>query len=75
MNEKEALNEVLDIINHMDKSLYNKIPKSFIEMLKKNISKDYTVDIDYTKSINEQNISKEARAILSLIYRSYLIKN
>ena len=29
----QAFCEVYDIINHMEKSLYNKIPKGFIKML------------------------------------------
>ena len=31
----------------------------------------YEVKIDYTKNINEQNLLKETRVLLSLIYRDY----
>ena len=70
-----AYNEVFDIINHMDKELYEKIPPQLINLIKGNMEKDYEVNIDYTKSINEQNLLKETRAILSLIYRSYIIED
>ena len=33
---KQAFSEVYDIINHMEKSLYNKIPQGFIKMLYNN---------------------------------------
>lgn len=32
----QAFSEVYDIINHMEKSLYNKIPQEFIKMLYNN---------------------------------------
>ena len=33
---------------------------------------NYKVNIDYTKTINEQELLRETRVILSLIYRDYL---
>lgn len=32
----QAFSEVYDIINHMERSLYNKIPRGFINMVYKN---------------------------------------
>lgn len=32
----QAFSEVYDIINHMEKELYSKIPKGFLEMVKGN---------------------------------------
>ena len=51
----QSYSEVYDIIKHLDKKLYNKIPTGFIEMLKENMDNNYNVEIDYNKSINEQN--------------------
>lgn len=68
----QSFTEVYNIITHMDKKLYDKIPKSFIEMLENCKDYDYEVNIDYSKSINEQELLHETRAILSLIYRDYI---
>lgn len=68
----QAFSEVYDIINHMQKDIYTKIPQGFIKMLYKNRDLDYKVNIDYSKSINEQEILQETRVILSLIYRDYV---
>lgn len=68
----QAFSETYDIINHMEKELYNKISKKFIKFLEENRDVDYVVNIDYTKSINEQKLLKETRIILSLVYRDYI---
>ena len=68
-NINQAFSEVYDIVNHIEKDLYNKIPKNFIAMLEKNKDEKYVPQIDYSKSINEQKLLKDTRVILSLIYR------
>ena len=68
----QALSEVYSIINHLDNNLYKKIPNNFIKMIENNRDLKYDVDIDYTKNINEQNLLRETRVILSLVYRDYL---
>ena len=69
---KISYNETYDIICHLDKNLYDKIPKNFLELIKKNVEPDYKVNIDYSKSINDQDLKKDTRILLSLIYRDYL---
>ena len=68
----QAFAEVYDIIMHLEKDLYNKIPKSFLELLEKNRDKEYKFNIDYLKDINEQYLLQDTRAILALIYRNFL---
>lgn len=72
---KQSFGEVYEILLHTEKTLYDKIPKSFINMIKENKDPNYNCKIDFTKSINDQNLLKETRAILSLIYRDYLCSN
>ena len=69
---EQTFTEVYDIICHLDKNLYDKISKEFIELIKNNRDELYEVNIDYSKDINEQELLKETRIILSLIYRDYL---
>ena len=68
----QVYSEVYDIIHHMEKDLFDKIPKSFIQLIEQNIDKNFKVNIDYSKSINEQELQRGTRVILSLIYRDYL---
>ena len=68
----QSYSEVYDIIKHLDKKLYNKIPTGFIEMLREKMDNNYNVEIDYNKSINEQKLLKDTKIILSIIYRDYL---
>lgn len=67
-----SFSEAYDIILHMDKDLVKKIPKKLINFIEQNKKCNYITNIDYTKSINEQELQKGTRIILSIIYRDYL---
>ena len=69
---KENFSEVYEIINHLTQELRNKIPSDFVEFVSKNKDNNYVSEIDFTKNINEQKISKETRVILAIIYRDFL---
>ena len=69
---KYALSEVYSVINHLDRDLYKKIPNKFIKVIENSRDLKYDVNIDQTKTINEQDLLQETRIILSLIYRDYL---
>lgn len=64
--------EVYDIIQHMQKELFDKIPKNFIELMKQNRDENCIVNIDYSRKINNQELQKGTKVVLSLIYRDYL---
>lgn len=68
----QVCNEVYDIIYNMETELFNKIPKGFINIIEQNRDTNFNCNIDYSKSINEQELQRETRIILSLIYRDYL---
>lgn len=67
----QAFSETYDVINHMSKEMQEKIPKSFINLIKENRDLDYNFNIDYSTDIKKQ-LLKEAKIILSLVYRDYL---
>ena len=67
----QAAVEVLDILEHTRKEDVNKIPKAFIEFLKKNSSKTYNSKLDYTKQISDMKLKPKTEAILGLIYMKY----
>ena len=69
---ENALAEVDSILKLMPEDLLHKIPKSFLDFVAQKKSKSYITNLDLDKPLNEQNLLKETRAILSLIYRSYL---
>ncbi|MBR3134468.1 MAG: hypothetical protein IKG56_03310 [Clostridia bacterium] len=68
----QSFSEVYDIILHSEESIYNRIPINFMKMLEEARDRDYKVSIDYSKSINEQNLLHETRVIMSIIYRDFL---
>lgn len=67
----QAFSETYDVINHMSKEMQEKIPKSFINLIKENRDLDYKFNIDYSTDIKKQ-LLKETKVILSLIYRDCL---
>ena len=68
----QSFSEVYDILMHLETELFRKIPQKFIDMIEENRDTGYKVSIDYTKNINQQELLKETRVILSLVYRDYL---
>lgn len=68
---QNALSEVQEILKETDEELLEKVPSSIRQFIKENRNEEYNVQIDGTKSLEEQNILPETQAILALIYRSY----
>lgn len=64
-------NEVVEILNHISKEDLNKIPIDMYNMFKANKDLDYEFIYDTNKTLDEQNVSKEAKTIIAILYRDY----
>lgn len=70
MNEityAKAYTEVLEILNHLSKSQYDKIPKEKVEFFKNNC--DISYDFKLQKDL--KNVSTKANAIIISLYKDY----
>ena len=67
----KAYTEVLEIISHLSPEEYSKIPSEKIKFYEDNMDKEYEFKIDPEIDLDEQNISKEANAIIVSIFRDY----
>ena len=67
----EGITETLDILNHMEKSYIDKIPKKFQEYLENNKSKSYVPKFDHSKKLKELNLKEKTKDILATIYMNY----
>ena len=66
-----AYKEVIEVLKYTKREDVNKIPKSRILLWRTNMKKDYDFKIDTTKTLEEQNLSKEAKAIIANIFKKY----
>ena len=66
-----AYSEVLEILKYISKEDYNKIPQEKLNVFKTNASKDYKFKYNPQKTLDEQNVSKKAKAIIGLLFRDY----
>lgn len=66
-----AYTEVLEILKNISQEDYNKVPKEKINLFEHNANKEYIFDYDSTKTLEEQNVSKIARAIIAILFRDY----
>ena len=57
-----AYSEVLEILKFISKEDYNKIPANKIELFKLNSNKEYKFTYSPNKTLDEQNVSKRAKA-------------
>lgn len=71
-NYRQALTEVLEVLNHTDKKLIERIPKDFAIFLLKNQDKQYKPQIDFSLDNWETFLKNEAQALLAYIYKEYL---
>lgn len=74
-NTKLAFAETYDIIKHSNKEIQNKIPSRFINILDRFKKSNYISEFDYSKNLENQNITYETKIILGIIYRDYLCDN
>lgn len=72
INYSKIFTEVEQVLLVLDESLKEKIPDEVKKMISENSDKSYVFKFDNSKPIYEQNITKEAKAILATIYREYL---
>jgi hypothetical protein len=66
-----AYSEVLGILKFISKEDYEKIPESKIELFKANSNKEYNFVYNPEKTLDEQNVSKRAKAIIGILFRDY----
>ena len=66
-----AYSEVLEILKHIPREDYNKIPKIKINLFEANANKQYVCNYNPTLTLNEQNISKRAKSVIAILFREY----
>lgn len=67
----KAYTEVLEILKYFPEEEYKKIPVEKINFYKNNMDKNYEFTISPEIDLANQNISKEANAIIVRLYRDY----
>ena len=66
-----ACKEVLEILKYVNDEDLEKIPKFEIEILQKNKNKNHEFIYDPNITMNEQNVSKLAKAIIATYFEKY----
>lgn len=66
-----AYKEVIEILKHVSKEDYDKIPKDKIELFETNANKNFNFTYDINKTLDEQNVSKKAKTIIAILFRDY----
>jgi len=71
--DKQKINaEVLGALKASGDAVISRIPKSILDYLEKNCNKDEIPQYDQTKTIDDVDISKEARTFLTMLKLQYL---
>lgn len=66
-----AYSEVNEILKRISKEDYEKIPKSKIELFKKCSNPNYKFNYNPNLTLEKQNVSKRAKAIIAILFRDY----
>ena len=67
----KSCTEVLEILKHISRQDYNKIPSEIIEVLEEDKDSQYNFSYDVNKTLDEQNVSKQAKTIIGIFFRDY----
>lgn len=70
-NYARAYTEVLKILKFLPNDEYEKIPKKKIDFYEKHKDNNYIYTFDVSKSLDTQNISREANAIIVSLFRDF----
>lgn len=70
-NYPNAYKEVYVILNNMEKEDVDKIPESFINVVKKNMNNEYEFELNRDVDFKEQDLLQETKAILAYIFLNY----
>lgn len=73
INYNKRLVEVDEILKHLPKNDYEKIPKEIKDVIRENKDKEYQWKYDEKKKLKEQNVNDDTIAILSYINMEYLL--
>ena len=68
---QRTYSEVYGILNMMGKYYINKIPTKLYQMIEKERDKNYNPQYDYNKTLDSQNVSKNALSMIALIHINY----
>lgn len=71
LDYSNAYTEVLEILNYISDTDYNKIPKNKIDLYRANSNKDYSFTYNPSKTLDEQNVSKLTKGIIAILFRDY----
>lgn len=66
-----AMAETLHYLKGISQDDVDKIPKKLMQFLKDNASQDYKCEFDYTKPLNELNLTDEAKGLIAMICLNY----
>lgn len=69
---REAIVELLEILENSDEDIVKKIPKDLMEFWEKNKSKTYKPNLDHSKPLTEMELKPKTRALIGMIYLNYL---
>lgn len=72
INLKDRLSELDVLLNYIDAEEWLKIPDEIIFYIKDNKNKDYNWEYDETKSLENQNLSKDTFSLLTFIMYKYI---
>lgn len=70
----DAYSEVLEVLKYIPKSDYEKIPIATIQLLEANSNEKSEFTYNLALPFDKQNISKDAKIILAILYRNCWIK-
>ena len=70
---KTACSEMVEVLQHVGSDVFSKIPATLRDYIYTNRDLSYIPNIDFTKDNWEDTLEEDAKSLLALIYRDYVV--
>ena len=69
---EHAFSEVYQILLYTPNSIQMMIPLRFMKFLRENMDSTWRSNVDFSKKLNDMDLLRDTRVLLSLVYRDFL---
>lgn len=69
---EQAMTELKQVLKHCDRKVTDCIPKELYDFLEQYGDKEWKGNLDFSLSLNDMDLLRDTRVLLSMVYRDFL---
>jgi len=69
---EQAMTELIQVLKHCNREVTDCIPKELYDFLEQYGDKEWKGNLDFSLNLNDMNLFRDTRVLLSMVYRDFL---